>query len=293
MVKFIRIILIGLFFGLQACPPAREAKGRLLFTTNKNPQQLANEKSAFLNQPILQQTGRPRYFLGVTPRADNNPRSPILHTYQNVGGTAPLEVAFPEAFRWNIPKAIRDVISKSSATRLDILFVPQLGVFDQACLKPENWLHDVRLDTVNGSPPELHQHVQMAVFEPDYPIGNQIKEGDLHTFSSHLHDGLVSPDTGYLSFTNAPTPNRRTVAFWSLVIANQGDRAVVTLHWNLEPATDLEKLRTDLATNQAAHGTLNGLMNLLEAPSAAPLAGAPATFDNPGLMRKLRALTRP
>jgi hypothetical protein len=146
---------------------------------------------------------------------------------------APLTLALPPSFRWNIPQSLREQISRLEIDQLDIFFTPQEENRDHdASLKPWTWMfpNHTHLDSITGAPPELHKPVHLGVFESDYNISHQVAINQIQLFDVFLHDQLVSPNTGHLNTQSTPEGSQ---SFFSLAVFGEQRRAAVTLHWLL------------------------------------------------------------
>jgi hypothetical protein len=296
---FLLSSLIGLSLGAcgkQDSSPSEEKEtqqpGSILFESDQSKSELTASKTAFLQtQPISQpNTGRPDFNLN-TVRIHDQPQSPVVHSYGIVSASVPLSASFPKVFRLNIPKTIRDEITRYNITSLDILFTPQLEAKDLAgrapdsSLKAQWWMFPNRpsLNSIVGAPPQFQKTIQLGIFDSDYPIDDQVKSNQLLPFRVSLHDGLVSPDTGHLNVMSIP---EKSFSFYSLAFYPEKNRAAVTLHWILTN-TDRDQLVDALVKTQNGliPNHLDSLMHELDVPGG--------SFYNTNLLNKLKELTRP
>ena len=265
-------------------PPERTPTGRLLFLTDQDAGALTASKQHFLQTTLLVKApgtplGQHRYNINSTrSQVEFIPQSPIVHNYNGPGARVPIFVSLPREFRWNIPEAIREQISRENIDQLDILFTPQLENRQRdASLKSQFWMFPLlpSIDGIVGAPPEYQKTVFQGIYDSDHPIDDQVRSGELHPFAMSLHDGRVSPDTGHLNVTGVTG----SFAFYSLVVFER--RAAVTLHWILPFAVlcNLDNLLV-AQENRSFEDVLTAL-------------NAHASFQGSPMLRKLNALVNP
>jgi hypothetical protein len=272
--------------------------GRLLFETSQSAAELSALKTTFLQTtPITKSDPRNDQYYNVnTVRGLNyQPNSPIVHPYHRITAIAPLAVALPDSFRWNIPQDIRNQISQHNVDVLDILFTPQEEIRQaDDSLKAAYWMFPNRpdLDKIKGAPPEYQKTILLGLFDSDHPIDKQVVTGQLKSFGVSLHEeadirlrpnGRISPDTGHINTAAAPTGS---FSFYSLAIFKEQRRAAVTLHWMLTK-NDKNRLVALLEATQK-----NGAINHLEALIQA-MNDPTSPFHGTSMMEKLMDLTKP
>ena len=255
---------------ITGCALAGHPSGFLLFQNPPEPEDLSRLKVEFKQSAAIQQNapGRPYYEINTTRGHGQLPNSPIVHTYHLVGVLSPLVMALPEAFRWNIPQSIRNEIIRREIQNLDILFTPQQEVRgNDVSLKAAYWMFPNRpaLAQIHGAPPQFQKTVQLGIFEPDHPIGDQVQVDRLQTFEVSLHDGRVSPNTGHLNLEQTP---EGSFSFYSLAFFQEQKRAAVTLHWILTQEDRETLTRLIAETIASENSTLEGLAHRLNEPTS-------------------------
>lgn len=256
--------------------------GARLFYTNQTAAQIGLEKTNFLTSAasfiieIVPNPGRPaRYYnINFTRGVDYSAAVPVVHTYGTVRGDVLLAVKFPDAFRFNSHQTIRSMMTYYDIDHLDLFFTidrPSLVSADPS-LKPAYWMFQTipgGILNVAGSPTQYQANVEMAIHDSDINIDDQVVTDQLRSFGVHLHDYLVSPNTGHLNIV----PD--TFSFYSIVIFERERRAAVTLHWNLSNA-DFQLVRNFLGTQAGRDfGTIFRNMNTFLLDGGTPLRATP------------------
>jgi hypothetical protein len=147
---------------------------------------------------------------------------------------------------------------------LEIYFAPQRvrgnvgAVGSEALLRTHFWY----LQAPHPAGTNVAGSLLMGIYDSDHPIALDVPSDQVVAQEVSIHpaaDGttLYSPNNARLNLNQSMLD----MSFWSLVIDQQGKRAVVTLHWLLNPASHLR---------------LIGYLNVM-APSVPSVFGPPAT----------------
>lgn len=265
--------IILVFLGIEACGPENPKsdliqtvshlkRGAFLFETQQSASEIIAEKNQFLttssSRLSLSRPTRPRLaidLIGIDAFDINIQRPfppgfhapvPVLHTYHGVSAEIPFAMKLPDAFRFNIPKRIRDLLSSYEASQIDLFVTIQEnpGGTDY-CLKPGFWMFpEVRSLNVTGSPPQYNTNVEMMLYDSDFNINHQVVQDRLLPFQVILHDNLISPDTG-----NVSLPAGENLSFYSLVVFERDHRAALTLHWLFGSMNDYQSILAFLYAN--------------------------------------------
>lgn len=270
---------------------------RNLFESPLTPQERAENRREFLISQYLLNEGAVqrlvRYSVNSERGPQGLPKTPVVHSYHNLGVSAPLVVKFSPDFFQNIPEPIQSQLNQYALEELDLFFTPQLAVrTEDASLKPAFWMYPNRpeMDQVVGSPPEFNKRVRLGLHDSDYDINsNHINEhganvgvvaDELRLFHCLMHHGRISPDTGHLNIQSTPNVS---FSFYSLAVFEEQRRAAVTLHWMLTPE-DRDRLVQDLQVVSGSDANhLNGLIERLS-DQGHPFHGTP-------MLQKLQNLT--
>ncbi|WP_186648910.1 hypothetical protein [Fluviispira vulneris] len=239
---YIPMILIA----ANGCDNSKSSKSKnnssALFELALTPQELAERKRRFLEtNSLIHPRGLQSRFNNFNDTELNQGStcpSPRIATYDYPNaGQEVYCLKLPKEFRNNIPIEIKQEIISHDLNSLDLYFIAQHKhqTYDAPrvdVLRVHNWVYPYIPSTYSGS--IFNRDILMTVYSnSNISLSNQILEKKLIPFNVNIHDNLISPDNAHTAIAAAPHIN---FSFYSLVIDAQTKRAVVTLHWMIEPS---------------------------------------------------------
>ncbi|WP_158999496.1 PolC-type DNA polymerase III family protein [Pigmentibacter ruber] len=187
-------------------------------------------------------------------------------------------------FRDNIPQYIKNDLIRNNIHQLDIYFLAQSKYLSLSggnlteslnVLRTHNWIFKNIPKTYKGS--IYKQNTLMTVYSNNYLESNNINIGNLEPkgiqsnylkpYIVYLHDNKISPDNVHLNFSDT---RNLSLFFYSLVIDPVNEqRAVVTLHWLLEPnELVLMREQNELLELDIANISINSIFQTIENTNA-------------------------
>ncbi|KAB8033577.1 hypothetical protein [Fluviispira multicolorata] len=240
------LYILMIFIAVVGCDNSKSSKSKSnsndLFELALAPLELADRKRNFLEtNSLIHPRGLQSRFNNLNDMELNDGStcpSPRVATYDypNAGQEAYC-IKIPMEFRNNIPNEIKQEIISHELNTLDLYFIaqhkyqtydaPRVDVF-----RVHNWVFPHIPSTFSGS--IFNRNILMTVYSnSNILLSNQIIEKELKPFNVNIHDNLISPNNAHTAIASAPHIN---FSFYSLVIDSHTKRAVVTLHWMIEPS---------------------------------------------------------
>ncbi len=234
-----------IFIAAIGCDNSKSSKSKNnssgLFELALTPLELVDRKRNFLaRNSLIHPRGLQSRFNNFNDMELNHGStcpSPRIATYDYPNaGQEVYCIKIPMEFRNNIPNRIKQEIISHEINTLDLYFIAQHKnqTYDAPrvdALKVHNWVFPHIPSTYSGS--IFNRNILMTVYSnANISLSNQIIEENLLAFNVNIHDNLISPDNAHTAIASAPHIN---FSFYSLVIDSYTKRAVVTLHWMIEP----------------------------------------------------------
>ncbi|MBX9704088.1 MAG: hypothetical protein K2X39_08030, partial [Silvanigrellaceae bacterium] len=225
----------------------KQGSGVALFRLNENQSEVADAKDNFFKKTYFERLFTPQRILNLNINRSKYhfaPLSPVFEIKNEGVPFVPLSIKFPEVFRMNIPKDLRDRIEQYDIDNLELLFTAQQFDFKLG--------HSISLNCGYWLVPQLEldfhetvfkEKILIEVFSPDTSIdaslnnrdinkNDYLKENWLKQYEIQVKDNNTFNDTAFINLKEI----HGLFSTWSLVIEPKSKRAAVTLHWLMDTA---------------------------------------------------------